>query len=249
MTLTIDKTSYVSPNYSDRPAGPSGVISAIVLHDGEGTKASDLATLCSTRPPPDRRVSAHYYVDRLSNVYQLVDPIKEAWHAGSSSYQGKTNWNTFSIGVETEHKSGQMWPKSQQDTIAELFRELIATYSIKEPWIAAHKWIATGRKYDPTDWPDVELRAWIHNLYMAPTYILPGLTGPMSCGQGFYDFYYANGGFGMWGYALTSEAKDIDSLGRECTWMRFERAVYKYVYGEGVHLALLVEAASKKWLI
>lgn len=249
MTLYIDKTSYTSPNYGERPEGMNGVISAIVLHDGEGTRASDLERLTNDSVPMKSRVSAHYYVDRLSNVYQLVEPKYEAWHAGVSDYLGRQRWNEFAIGIETEHKLGQMWPRSQRDTIAELCRELITHYHIQEPWIAAHRWIAPGRKFDPTDWPNAELKVWIHGLYVAPTHLLPGLTGDMTCGQGFYDFYHVNGGFGMWGYALTSEATDIDSLGRECTWMRFERAIYKYVYGEGVHLSLLIEAASKKWLL
>lgn len=246
MTLIIDKTSYPSPNYDDRPKGE---ISSIVLHDGEGSKQSDLERLTDDTIREALRVSAHYYVDRALNVYQLVDPVKRAWHAGNSSYQGRTSYNDFAIGIETEHKQGQPWAPGLQDKIAELSRYLISTYSIKEQWIVAHKWIAKGRKFDPTNWPDDELHTWVHNLYVQPTTSIEGLAGPMACGQGFYDFYHKNGAFAMFGFALTAEAADVDTLGRECTWMRFERTVFKYVYGEGVHLALLVEAASKKWLL
>lgn len=249
MTITIDSTSYRSPNYSDRPSGVSGRISAIVLHDGEGTKRSDLERLLDDSIPEKNRVSAHYYVDRAGNAYELVDPRFEAWHAGASDYQMRSNWNTFSIGIETEHKRGQNWPQVQKDALAELCRMLISRFSIKEQWIAAHKWIAKGRKPDPTDWPDSELHMWINGLYVQPTHSIVGLQADMPCGQGFYDFYNLHGGFAMFGYALTPEAKDIDSLGRECTWMRLERVVFKYVYGEGVHLCLLVEAANKKWLL
>lgn len=251
MTILIDTTSYRSPNYSERPPGVSGHITAIVIHDGEGTKRSDLHRLLDDSVPVKDRVSAAYYVERENprRVYQLVDPRFEAWHAGTSNYLGRTNWNTFSIGIETEHKKGQNWPQGQKDALAELCRQLITQYGIKEQWIAAHKWIAKGRKPDPTDWPDEELRMWIHQLYVLPSYTITGLAGEMTCGQGFHDFYHANGGFNMFGYALTNEATDIDSLGRECTWMRFERVVFKYVYGEGVHLCLLVEAANKKWLV
>jgi len=248
MTI-INTTAYPSKNYNERP----GAITAIVFHTGEGTKQSDLATLTNDRVPEKDRVSANYYVDRLGNIYLLVPDHKRAWHAGVSSYLGLTDWNDFAIGVETEHKKGQSWPQIQVDAIAGLFRSLISQYNIKENMIVAHRWIAyphkPQRKFDPTDWTDEELKVWIHGLYVQPEHSLPGLNGPMACGLGFYNFYQTTGGMNLYGYALTEERSDIDNLGRQCTWMRFERAVFKYVYGEGVHLALLVEAAAKKWLL
>lgn len=246
MTLDIDATSFPSPNYAERPKGE---VSAIVLHSGEGSKTSDLQRLLDDTVSEKSRVSAHFYVDRLANVYQLVDPSKEAYHAGVSSFLGRDSWNAFSIGIETEHRKGQVWPTAQRKSIEELCRELIPHYAIKEPWIVAHRWIAPTRRSDPSDWPNDELRMWIHGLYVSPTHELPGYVGPMICGQGFYDFYNTRGGFQLFGYALTPEAADIDSLGRECTWMRFERAVFKYVYGEGVHMCLLVEAINKRWAL
>lgn len=159
--MQIDATSYPSPNYNSRP----GPIRALVLHSGEGTKASDLATLTNDRVAPNRRVSAHYYVTRAGTIYQLVDPSLRAWHAGESSYLGLTNWNDCSIGVETEHKAGQDWPDVQRAALAWLFRMLIARYHIPQPYVAAHRWIASGRKLDPSDWPDAQLRPWIAALY------------------------------------------------------------------------------------
>lgn len=246
MSLYIDKTSYRSPNYDDRPNGET---SAIVLHSGEGTKKSDLETLLNDNVPPIKRVSAHYYVDRQGNVYELVDPHKRAWHAGTSLYLGRTSWNDFAIGIETEHKSGQNWPQSQCTAIKELCEMLIGQFHIQQKWIAAHRWLAPRRRSDPSNWSNESLNVWISNLYVEHLYDLPGLVHPMPCGKGFYDFYTLHGGFGMYGYALTPEALDLDSLGRKCSWMRFERAVLKYVEGEGVHLALLVEAINKRWAI
>ena len=164
MTLAIDSTSYRSPNYDARPAPPF----AIVLHSGEGTKHGDLATLTNDRVAPLNRVSAHYYVDRLGTVYQLVHPDRRAWHAGVSNYLTRSNWNDFSIGVETEHMRGQSWPAVQRAALAELFASLIARYHIAQPFVAAHRWIAPLRKSDPTDWPDAELKPWIAALYAPP---------------------------------------------------------------------------------
>lgn len=247
MTI-IDVTSYTSHNYDERPKGE---VSCIVFHDGEGNKASDLTKLCNASVVQSKRVSAHYYVDRAGNIYQLVPPHKRAWHAGASAYLGRIAFNDFSVGVESEHKEGQDWPKVQVDSLSDLFRTLIGQYNIKEQWVTTHKWIAfpEGRKSDPTNWTNEDLHKWIHGLYVQPSHNLPGLVRPMECGLGFYNFYMTNGGFNLFGYALTPETAAIDSLGRECTWMRFERVVFKYVYGEGVHLALLVEAFNMKWAI
>lgn len=159
--MQIDATSYPSPNYNSRP----GPIRALVLHDGEGTMASDMGRLRNDKVAQSKRVSAHYYVDRQGTIYQLVDPSLRAWHAGESSYLGLSNWNDFSIGVETEHKDGQDWPDVQRQQIAALFRYLINRYHIPQPYVAPHRWIATGRKFDPTNWPDEQLRPWIASLY------------------------------------------------------------------------------------
>lgn len=155
MAFTIDRTTYRSRNYDDRPTGT--VIDAVVMHTGEGTKASDLGELTS----PSTRKSAHYYVDRAGHVYELVDPMYRAWHAGVSAYAGRTSWNNFAVGIESEHKKGQDWPVVQKTAYANLVEHLIAHYPIKQPFVVAHRWIAPGRKEDPTDWPDRELIPWI----------------------------------------------------------------------------------------
>lgn len=161
---TIDTTSYRSPNHNARPGG----ISAIVIHTGEGTKKSDLDTLLDDTVPEDERVSAHYYVDRVANIYQLVPDLRRAWHAGASRYLGLSNWNDFSIGIETEHKAGQNWPTAQRTALAWLCARLIERYRIEQRMVVAHRWIAPGRKSDPSNWPDPELRAWIAALYPPP---------------------------------------------------------------------------------
>lgn len=164
MSLQIDTTSYRSPNYSDRLGAD---VDMIVLHSGEGTKASDLATLCNDRVPPKNRVSSHYYVDRLGTVYELVDPQFAAWHAGASSWlgRGSTSIRDHSIGIETEHRQGQNWPTAQRAALRELCVLLIGRYDIPQRMVVAHRWVAPGRKYDPTNWPDEQLHPWIAALY------------------------------------------------------------------------------------
>lgn len=79
--------------------------------------------------------------------------------------------------------------------------------------------------------------------------MLPGPENTVKyCGTGFYDLYKSVGGFSFFGYALTDEAAALGQDGRVCTWMRWERAITKYVEGEGVRLALLSEAKAQGWL-
>lgn len=174
MALTID-TTITSPNHSDRPQGTA--IDMIVLHTGEGSKQSDLRTLCNAAVPMADRVSAHFYVDRLGQVYQLVDPKYEAWHAGASSWLGRDSLaiRRASIGIESEHKAGQTWPSIQRAAYADLCRYLISRYPIQPQLVVAHRWIAPARRSDPTDWPDAELKPWIAGLFD-----LAALWGPIA---------------------------------------------------------------------
>lgn len=166
MAFFIDTTSYRSPNHSARPVGTT--IDMIVLHTGEGSKASDLRELTRADVPMASRKSAHYYVDRAGNTYELVNPAREAWHAGESSWQGRNSLQirNHSIGIESEHRAGQNWPTVQRQAFADLCRHLIERFPIEQRYVVAHRWIAPSRRGDPTDWPDAELKAWIASLFV-----------------------------------------------------------------------------------
>lgn len=251
---TIDTTTYRSPNSSERPAGTT--IDMIIMHDGEGTKRSDLATLCDATVPLRKRVSAHYYIDRAGRIYELVHPSLAAWHAGVSSWLGRDSLaiQAHSIGIESEHKLGQNWPDVQRQAYADLCRYLITRYHIPQQYIAAHSWVAPGRKFDPTDWPDAELRLWIAALYAetldplrAATLPSPAGVAPHRCSQTLYDFYVARGALGALGYALMDEAVAFGTDGRLCSYLTCERVILKNA-PEGPHYALIAEAKMQGWI-
>lgn len=250
--MDIDRTSYRSLNHSPRPAGAT--IDMIVLHDGEGTKASDLRELTRTDLPVAKRKSAHYYIDRAGRVYELVSPSLEAWHAGVSSWLGRGSAaiRNTSIGIESEHKQGQDWPTVQKDAFRSLCLYLIERHPIKQDLIAAHRWIAPGRKFDPTDWPNEELRPWIAALFAPPAPLtaatLPGPNGAVyHCSAAAAGFYLSHGGLSFLGYPLADEARSTGTDGRTCSYLTCERAVIKTVTPDPTHLALLSEASAKGW--
>src|SRR5262249_6330142 len=103
--MQVDKTTYKSPNYNNRPANTA--IDAVTAHVTAGAFDSDMDWLCN----PASGVSAHYGISPDGKIYQLVDPKFRAWHAGDSYYAGRDNWNNFSIGIEMSHEENT--PRSQ----------------------------------------------------------------------------------------------------------------------------------------
>ena len=148
-----------SPNCDERPAGCAIdllVIHHISLPPGEfgGPGIVDLFT---NRLDPDghpfyasvagARVSAHFLIRRDGGLIQFVPCGKRAWHAGESSWKGRSRCNDFSIGVELEGTGEVPFTGAQYRRLAALTRSLRARYPIAD--VAGHSDIAPGRKSDP----------------------------------------------------------------------------------------------------
>jgi N-acetylmuramoyl-L-alanine amidase len=103
---------------------------------------------------PASQVSAHYMIDEDGAVTQLVDESKRAWHAGKSFWQGVTDINSASIGIELVnpgHEFGYRdFPKKQITALVELLGGITKRHSgIGRTGILAHSDIAPNRKQDP----------------------------------------------------------------------------------------------------
>ena len=85
---------FKAANSSGGPMAPS----VIVLHDTAGrlAKGSSVDWFRSK----DCTTSAHFVVERDGSVTQLVRTDRKAFHAGTSSWQGRAFCNAFSIGIE-----------------------------------------------------------------------------------------------------------------------------------------------------
>jgi AmpD protein len=76
-----------------------------------------------------------------------------AWHAGTSSHQGRDNCNDFSIGIELEGLEGDLFEQAQYDALIALVPAIAQRYALTA--IVGHEHIAPGRKTDPgpgMDW-------------------------------------------------------------------------------------------------
>ena len=157
-----------SPNCDARPEGAAIdliVIHAISLPPGEfgGTGISELFT---NRLDPaahpyyadihQLRVSAHFLIRRDGQLIQYVPCHLRAWHAGASSWQGRSRCNDFSIGIELEGCDELPFAEAQYQRLAALLQELRSQYP--QAVLAGHADIAPGRKTDPGphfDWTRV----------------------------------------------------------------------------------------------
>jgi N-acetylmuramoyl-L-alanine amidase len=105
------------------------------------------------------QVSANYLVsDKPVKTYLLVDERNRAWHAGPSSWQGTTNLNAASIGIEIVNQgwvdgpNGRVYapfPQEQIDEVIGLVKDIVARHKIRPDRIIGHADIAPGRKQDP----------------------------------------------------------------------------------------------------
>ena len=72
----------------------------IILHYTAGTSALSSAQFLIKR---EVKASAHLIIGRDGQVIQLVPFNIEAWHAGKSSYKGRSGLNHYSIGIELDN--------------------------------------------------------------------------------------------------------------------------------------------------
>ncbi len=148
-----------SPNCDERPAGCE--ISLLVIHNiclpPEEFSGDGVVEFFTNRLDPQAhpyyqtvcglKVSAHFFIRRNGETIQFVPCEKRAWHAGESSWQGKTRCNDFSIGIELEGSDTAPFTDVQYEALVALTRALRKTYPITD--IAGHSDIAPGRKTDP----------------------------------------------------------------------------------------------------
>lgn len=99
------------------------------------------------------RVSCHYVVDERGAVLQLLPEQSRAWHAGVSSWGGKGDLNSRSIGIEIAnagHDHGYPdFPSSQIAAVIELCRDCGKRWAVAPELVLAHSDVAPTRKQDP----------------------------------------------------------------------------------------------------
>ena len=149
----VDSNSYVATGKNER-------IQFIVVHYTATDNLGSIKELTSSR------VSSHFLVlDEDDNkIYSLVPLEQRAWHAGASSFRGRTNINDTSVGIEIvsdgiakEYRNNPYplydhyveFKPIQIEKTAQIIKYVAEKYNIPAKNIVAHSDIAPGRKKDP----------------------------------------------------------------------------------------------------
>lgn len=144
-TALVD-TLVPSPNFGGRKAA----VDMLVLHyTGMGSAEAAIELLRT----PAAEVSCHYVVREDGSVVQMVAEGARAWHAGLSSWEGITDTNSRSIGIEIVNGGHDFglppFPDAQIARVIALSRDIVARHGIRADRVLAHSDIAPARKRDP----------------------------------------------------------------------------------------------------
>jgi N-acetylmuramoyl-L-alanine amidase len=171
-----------SPNHDERML-PADIL--LLHYTGMTSTAAAIERLCD----PAAKVSSHYVVEEHGNVLQLVPEARRAWHAGLSSWNGVSDINSCSIGIEIAnpgHSYGYPdFPESQITAVTALCRDIVKRHRIRAERVLAHSDVAPQRKLDPGEkFPWARLHragvgAWVTTSPIRPgPRPAPGDSGP-----------------------------------------------------------------------
>jgi N-acetylmuramoyl-L-alanine amidase len=191
-----------SPNFGER----SLPINMIVLHyTGMQSGAAAINWLAN----PASKVSAHYVVDEDGAILRLVAEERRAWHAGKGAWQGETDCNAASIGIEIVnpgHEFGYRdFPEVQIDAVISLINDIRTRWTIPDARIIGHSDLAPERKQDPGErFPWKRLAAIGHGLWFEPApERIAALGVPLGVGDEGLGVIVLRAGLHRLGYALT----------------------------------------------
>jgi N-acetyl-anhydromuramyl-L-alanine amidase AmpD len=136
-----------SPNVS---SGKRIAPKAIVLHHTSGSYGGSVAWCMN----PASRVSYHCIVAKDGRRSTLADPDERTWHAGVSSWRGKRDLNSWSIGAAFEGNTYKRpLGEDEMASMAEYLEPLMKLYRLTIDDVTDHRTVSPGRKDDlnPTE--------------------------------------------------------------------------------------------------
>jgi AmpD protein len=141
-----------SPNVSAGSITPLGV----VFHHTCGTWEGDKSWLLN----PASKVSYHCIINRDGSRRSFARDTQRAWHAGVSSWRGRSNCNAFMLGVAftgdtyPDRRFGRVLSRIEIRSALDWLAPRIQQYGITPGWITDHRQVSPGRKDDlnPTEW-------------------------------------------------------------------------------------------------
>jgi N-acetylmuramoyl-L-alanine amidase len=201
-----------SPNHQPR-RGVTRPDILLLHYTGMATTQAALERLCDR----DAKVSSHYVVFEDGGVFQLVPEARRAFHAGESAWEGSTDINSRSIGIEIGNKGHDYgcpaFPDVQIQAVIALCRDIVARWEIA-PWhVLAHSDVAPLRKRDPGEsFPWARLAAAGVGLWIEPAAVEEGPT--LSPGDRGEEVARLQQRLAAYGYGITPSG-DYDATTQE----------------------------------
>lgn len=124
-----------SPENRNRPERSATLF--IILHTTEAPFKSSLGKIRD-------RGEAHYLVDTGGVVYRIVERDRVAYHAGRSMWDGRSNIDTCSIGIEVVGTYSREPTQTQIESVKELLAYLQRQYSVPDDRVLTHSMVAYG---------------------------------------------------------------------------------------------------------
>jgi len=129
-----------SPN-SSRTMTPQGII----LHHTAGSYAGSVSWCLN----PTAKVSYHCIVNTNGERTVLVPDNVRAWHAGVSSFNGKTSCNNFMLGISVSgNTNAREITDDETNSVAEWCVRKMKAYNFGIDSITTHRHVSAGRKID-----------------------------------------------------------------------------------------------------
>lgn len=127
---TFQKIWKPSPNFWSGRRGYKP--EAVVIHIMDGTLAGTDAWFADSKS----QVSAHFGIGKNGEVHQYVKEEDTAWHAGRIDnpdwklIKSNVNPNLYTIGIEHEGKSDDVWTGAMKQASVTLIREVCERWEI-----------------------------------------------------------------------------------------------------------------------
>ena len=130
-----------TPNISKNTIKPIGII----LHHSAGSYLGSVSWCLD----PKSKVSYHCIVDLNGDRTVLAKDNQRAWHAGKSSFKGKSDCNSFMLGVSVSGDTNtRRLTDFEIDSVAEWCVGKMRSLNINFDNITTHREISPGRKSD-----------------------------------------------------------------------------------------------------
>lgn len=209
MTLTI--TQEPALHFEDRKNG--GHPAFLVLHYTGCPTAQESKDMLSGRVlnTEGNKVSVHYFIDENGAITQFVAEDKRAYHAGLGYWEGITDINSFSIGIELQNPGWEhgytAFPQAQIDALIELSRDIVSRHNMRPDHVLGHSDTSAGRRFDP--------------------------------GEKFPWKPLADAGIGLWPQPIQSDFNEAAALLQDN--VRLKQALVTYGYNPALDLGVLVQ--------